>query len=340
MALIIAVTCAFFLCSIAASAVFYRTFDSSAPAAGPGQGPPASATHHGPPGRSAALRPSAGLLGTYQIARRSLVLVEHSKTIPSPRVLHVTLRFPILPDAQKYRSGTGGLFPLLVFAPGFRQCARSYSDLLAQWAGAGYVVAAVDFPRTSCTVANPDEADLVNQPADVEYVIARVLAMSQQPGRAVDGLVNPSEIAVAGHSDGGDTVAAMAGANCCRDPQVRAVVVLAGAEWPGLTRRWFAGPTPPMMFVQGTADTWNFPAASLQLYRADLTGPRYYLDLPDADHFAPYQGDARPEPVVARVTLDFLDYYLLGQRGKLASMRQAGNVPGEAVLVSGRRQPP
>jgi hypothetical protein len=94
------------------------------------------------------------------------------------------------------------------------------------------------------------------------------------------------------------------------------------------------------MFVQGTADTWNFPAASLQLYRADGTGPRYYLDLPGADHFAPYQGNARPEPFVARVTLDFLDYYLLGQRAKLASMRQAGNVPGEAVLVSGRQLPP
>jgi dienelactone hydrolase len=255
-------------------------------------------------------------------------------------VLHVTVRFPVAQSLAAYRAQAPGLFPLVVFAPGYRQCARSYSDLLAQWTTAGYVVAAVDFPLTSCTTANPTEADLANQPADVGFVIRRLLQLSNSPHSRLAGLIDPARIAVSGHSDGGDTVAAMAAASCCRDSQVRAVVVLAGAEWPPLRGRWFAAPTPPMMFVQGTADSWNFPAASLQLYRADVTGRRYYLNLPGANHFAPYEGGGTPEPIVARVTLDFLDFYLLGEHGRIGAMWRASRVPGVAALVSGGQLPP
>ena len=132
----------------------------------------------------------------------------------------------------------------------------------------------------------------------------------------------------------------MAGTACCHDRQVSAVIVLAGAEWPAFTGRWFSRPAPPMLFVQGTADTWNFPSASMQLYQADSAGPRYYLDLPDADHFAPYEGDGSPEPIVARVTVDFLDRYLLGQRDRAAAMWRAGKVSGTAVLVGAGHLPP
>ena len=276
----------------------------------------------------------------YQVARDSFVVRRRSRSYPGSRVLHVTVRFPVIPDAAVYRRESKGLFPLVVFAPGFRQCARSYTDLLEQWSSAGYVVAAVDFPLTSCMAPAPDEADLSNQPADIAAVIRRLLALSRDPHSALAVLVAPAEIAVAGHSDGGDTAAAMAAASCCRDRQVRAVIVLAGAEWPPLPGRWFAGPTPPMMFVQGTADSWNPPGASLQLYQADSTGRRYYLALRGANHFAPYEGDGTPEPTVARVTLDFLDFYLLGERGRIGAMWRASRGPGGAKLVSAGQPPP
>jgi hypothetical protein len=38
--------------------------------------------------------------------------------------------------------GVAGPFPLLLFAPGFRQCPGAYVHLLRAWASAGYVVAA------------------------------------------------------------------------------------------------------------------------------------------------------------------------------------------------------
>jgi hypothetical protein len=94
-----------------------------------------------------------------------------------------------------------------------------------------------------------------------------------------------------------------------------------------------------MLFVQGTADTWNPPAASIQLYTADTTGIRYYLELFGADHFSPYEGVSAPEPIVERVTIDFLDRYLAGLPGNPAAMRRAARVRGVSELVTGGRRP-
>jgi pimeloyl-ACP methyl ester carboxylesterase len=210
---------------------------------------------------------------------------------------------------------------------------------LRQWASAGFVVAAVNFPLTNCYVAAPDESDLSNQPTDMAFVIRSLLRLSDRTDGRLTGLIGAGRVAVAGHSDGGDTVAAMAAMSCCRYPGLRAVIVLAGAEWPPLRGTWFSAPTPPMLFVQGTADTWNPPSASAQLYRADTTGTRYYLELLGANHFAPYEGDNAPEPVVEQVTIDFLDRYLAGQSGAPLAMRRAARNPGVSELVSGSRMP-
>lgn len=284
------------------------------------------------------MRVAFGQPGDYRVAESTYTFTEQPSALHGTRVLRVTVRFP---DGAAVRRAVvaASPFPLIVFAPGYRQCGGSYDVLLQQWASAGYVVAVVDFPFTNCDVANPDEPDLANQPADVGYVISQLTRLSAGHHDRLSGLIAAAEIAVAGHSDGGDTVAAMAADSCCRHAGLRAVVVLAGAEWPPLTGQWFAAPTPPMLFVQGTADTWNPPGASLQLYQADTAGPRYYLQLTGANHFTPYEGHSPPEPIVEKVTLAFLDNYLAGQTGGLAAMRKAGQVAGVSELVSAGRLP-
>lgn len=279
----------------------------------------------------------AGRAGDYAIVTTRYTFTEHSAKAGT-RILRVTVRSPGI-AAGNAAAAADEKFPLIAFAPGFRQCATSYRDLLRQWASAGYVVAAVDFPLTNCHVAAPDESDLSNQPADMAFVIQRLLRLSDRSGDRLTGLVAANRVAVAGHSDGGDTVAAMAAASCCRYRELRAVIVLAGAEWPPLPGKWFAAPAPPMLYVQGTADTWNPPAASLQLYQADTTGVRYYLQLFGANHFAPYEGGSEPEPLVEQVTLDFLDRYLAGHSGAPGAMRRAARNPGVSELVSGGRLP-
>jgi len=306
---------------------------------------PSSPATSSPATGSASPRPSppvrlpVGKLSSYGVAEQSLTIVNRSHPRLGPRVIPTLVRYPVIPAAAASGRLARGLFPLVVFAPGYRQCDRSYRFLLHEWASAGYVVAAVEFPRTNCHVSAPDESDLVNQPGDVSSVIRQLVAVSGRPHGPLAGLVNPAEIGVAGHSDGGDTVAAIAANTCCRDHRVAAAVVLSGAEWAPMPGRYFARPAPPMLFVQGTDDAWNPPEASMQLYRADTVGPRYYLDLFGANHFTPYEGSGAPEPIVARVTIDFLNRYLVGQRPAAAAMRRAGQVTGVATLATGGHLP-
>jgi predicted dienelactone hydrolase len=112
-----------------------------------------------------------------------------------------------------------GAFPLVVFAPGYLQCGSAYAPLPRSWTQAGFVVAEVRFPLTDCHTASPDEADIISQ----------LLADSANPANPLHDLIDPHQVAVAGHSDGGDTAAA-ADNTCCRDNRVSAAIVLAGAR--------------------------------------------------------------------------------------------------------------
>lgn len=302
----------------------------------------------GAPGRSTTPRvtpsPSplpphpAGSIGDYAVAERRYTLTEHAGPALGNRLLGVSVRYPVITQTKPGTPGTSD-FPLVIFAPGYRQCSASYNILLREWASAGYVVAAVNFPRTNCYDVYPDEADLVNQPADLIFVIHQLQQMSSLPTGPLSGLISPTKVAAAGHSDGGDTVAALAAMSCCRYSGLRAALVLSGAEWPAFAGHWFSAPTPPMLFVQGTADTINPPAASMQLYAADNTGDRYYLQLDGAEHVPPYEGDGTPEPIVARVTIAFLDHYLAGDGYTVGAMQRDADVAGVSELVSGGRLP-
>ena len=259
-----------------------------------------------------------------------------------PRTLVTTVQFPLAPGSaagSAAHPATGPL-PLLLFAPGFQQCTDSYEDLLRIWVSAGYVVAAVAFPNTNCQLGTAaDEQDLVNQPADMSFVLSSLLTLGAQPDNLLSGLLNSQEIAAAGQSDGGDTVAALVANTCCSDNRVKAAAVLSGAEWPPMPGHYFAHAVPPMLFVQGNADTINPPSASVQLYGTDGAGTRYYLNLLGASHLTPYEGANPVEAVVGRVTLAFFDRYVLGQTGAEAVITQAGNVGGTASLVSGGHIP-
>ena len=295
---------------------------------------PTPAASPGPPERL-----PVGTIGSYQVAGHGFVFVDRSRAGLGPRVLPTFVRYPVIPAAASGRLARG-LFPLVVFAPGYTQCQSSYTGLLRTWASAGYVVAGVDFPRTNCHVASPDENDLVNQPGDMSYVIRQVVAASDQPRGFLAGLVDQARIAVAGHSDGGDTVAAVAANACCHDPAVTAAMVLSGAEWPWTPGSFFTGGTPPILFVQGDADTINPAADSVTMYRADTKGPRFYLDLFGQGHVPPYESRERAALVVARVTVQFLDRYLADQPRAAAAMRQDADVARVAILVSGNEAPP
>jgi dienelactone hydrolase len=306
-------------------------------------GPSASVASAGPETRTPARTPvtaaAAGADGSYRTGQRQVTFTEPAHTGPAGQ--HLGERTLVIQIWYPQARGPSGPFPLLLFAPGFLQCPGAYSHLLRDWASAGYVVAAVNFPRTSChRGAEAYEADLVNQPRDMSYVLTRLLTLSARPGDPFSGLLDPHEVGAAGQSDGGDTVAALAASTCCTDRRLKAVAVLSGAEWPPMPGRYFPSGVPPMLFTQGSADTINPPWMSRQLYRADYAAARYYLDLFGASHLIPYEGTNLVERLLARVTLAFFDRYVLGQTDALETMIHAGNVTGTAALVGGGQPPP
>ena len=221
-------------------------------------------------------------------------------------------------------------YPLVVFAHGFATTPGVYAPLLDAWARAGYLVAAPLFPVESANApGGPNEDDLINQPADVSFVISRMLAASSNPTSALYHLVDRHRIAVAGQSDGGETAFAVAYERSYRDPRVTACVVLSGARLPG--EPLVGGRRPPLLAVQGTADTINRPSLTSELFR-DTGRPRFLLWLLHAGHLPPYTTSARELRVVERVTEAFLATYL-GQAspGRIA---RAARAPGVARLVA------
>lgn len=295
--------------------------------------PTAVGSHAPRPHRRSRPGPSSvSQIGSYLVSSRAMILISRLRGRSIPRVLPTLVLYPTEP-AQAVAAGklTRGPFPLVVFVPGDLQCRSAYAALLHAWASAGYVVAAVQFPPARCDVGDSHEADLSIQPADISAAITDLLTVSIRSLGVLAGLIDPAKIAVAGHARGGDAAAAVAADTCCRNRRVLAAMILSGAEWAPFGGRYFPAGTPPMLVVQGSADSRNPPAAAAALYLADTTGTRYYLDLLGAGHFTPYEGHAVPEPIVARVTVDFLDRYLAREPAPLTA---DGNVPGFAVLVS------
>jgi dienelactone hydrolase len=321
------------------SAVTAASGATTTPSASPARTAPASPTPTPTPTQTArtAAQTVVGRLGTFWTGQHWYVFTEPAHTGPTgerlgPRRLLTQLLYPLA--GRRARRPAPGRRPLLVFAPGVMQCGAPYTDMLRSWASAGYVVAIVNFPNSDCKTPAPTESDMVNQPADMSYVITRMLRLSASARGLFAGLLDPREIAVTGQSDGGDTVAAIAANTCCRDRRVRAVAVLSGAEWPPMAGRYFTRRPVPMLFAQGSADSVNFPGCSIQLYRDDPASDRYYLNLFGATHTGPYWGSNGYEHIVVKVTLAFFNRYVLGRASAGPAMAAAGDVGGLSALYA------
>lgn len=257
---------------------------------------------------------------------------------PQPRPLVTVIRYPAvgpasgedLPGAPPARAS--GPFPLVVFGHGFAVTPATYFRLLRSWASAGYVVAAPIFPLENAHApGGPNEADLINQPRDMSVVISRLLAASRDPRSRFAGLIDPRRIAVAGQSDGGETALAVAYNRRFLDRRVRAAVILSGAKLAGTSGYTFPAPSPPLLAVQGTADTINQPRFTRAFYD-EAPRPKYLLQLLGASHLPPYTVQQPQLAIVQQVTIAFLRRYLNGLRSAYRTIVAAGHVPGVSTI--------
>ena len=252
--------------------------------------------------------------------------VDHSRTIRLPdgrrvpRMLVTVVRFP----------AAGGPYPLIVFGHGYALTPATYAGLLRAWAEAGYVVAAPVFPLGNANApGGPDESDLVNQPRDMSVVITRLLDLNSRANGVLGGRIDPSRIAVAGHSDGAETALAVAYDHRYRDRRIGAAIVLSGAALPGMGP--FPQRGPPLLAVQGTADTTNSPA-NTSAYFGLAQRPKFLLWLLGASHLPPYTEQQPQLGIVEHATTAFLDHYLKGR--PLRALGEAAQRPGLTRLTA------
>jgi predicted dienelactone hydrolase len=241
-----------------------------------------------------------------------------------PRSFDTVIRYPV---------GLPGPFPLIVFGHGYNVTPAPYHDLLDAWARAGYVVAAPIFPLENANApGGANENDLPNQPEDMSLVISSLTRPPTPDAARIAGLVNPSEIAVAGQSDGGDTALAAAYDPSVRDTRIKAAVILSGAQDP--FARPFAMPHdgPPLLAVQGTADTINPPEMTYAFYD-QAAPPKYLLKLIGAGHQPPYTEPGPALTIVEHMSLAFLNRYLKGHSRALPRYVAARSAGPSSVLT-------
>lgn len=256
------------------------------------------------------------------------------------RTLATQIRYPALgsTEADDVRDAApltaAGPFPLVVFGHGFAETPTAYARLLDAWARAGYVVAAPLFPLTQKHVpGGRREADLINQPADMSFVISRMLAENALPASFLHGLIAPKLIAVAGQSDGAATALAEAYDPSFADARIRAAIILSGAELSIIDDTIpFPSQGPPLLATQGSRDTINEPAATHR-YFGLAPRPKFLLTLIGATHLPPYTTQQPYLGVVERVTIAFLDHFLRDKHMSLVRMHHSGNVSGIARLI-------
>jgi fermentation-respiration switch protein FrsA (DUF1100 family) len=284
--------------------------------------------------------------GLPAVGLRVLRLVDRSRAIrrkggrPEPRTLVTYVRYPALgapgatdvPDAMP--ASSDGPFPLIVFGHGFAVTPRLYARLLQSWARAGYVVAAPVFPLASAGApGGPDEADVINQPSDMSFVISSMLALSLPGAGPLANLIDPSQVAVAGHSDGAETALAVAYSHRFRDRRVGAAVILSGAEMGGVGGYSFTNGSPPLLAAQGTADPFNDPKYTLAYFKR-ARRPKFLLRLIGAGHLPPYSYQQPQLGIVERVTIAFLNRYLKRPPGSLRQLISLGAVAGTSSLLA------
>jgi predicted dienelactone hydrolase len=224
-----------------------------------------------------------------------------------------------------------GPYPLIVFAHGLGGSPEKSADLLARWAAAGYVVAAPAFPLTnSDTPGGTNAADTASQPGDISFVISSMLQLAKTQDSPLHGLIDPKQIGVAGHSNGGVTTLGLIANTCCRDKRVKAAIVLAGTPGPYPDGKYDYASAPPTLVVHGTKDPLMDYPTMITVYNK-LEGPKGLLSIQGADHGEYLDPSSKYFATTLKATTDFFDAYVKGNTRAIARLSKDG-APRLAVM--------
>jgi len=285
------------------------------------------------------------------------------RVLAGGRRLLTEIRYPIQlrPGEPAESSGAtpaphAGGYPMVVFAHGYDVTPDTYAALLDVWVRSGFVVVAPFFPdeaagEVAAQHGANTEGDLANEPGDLAFITQSVLEASRGETtncHIVNGLVEASQIALAGHSDGAEAVGMLA-YDHGDDPQgvnyaslrsrlsYRAVIILSGAEDTAQSYATEAS-RPDLLVVQSLADQCNPMRFAVQLYDGIHQSNKWFLELQTAHHLPPFDGvDASAFGVVATTTVAFLRFSLDGVTPSTSLVELGSQRPSIARMFFGAR---
>ena len=255
--------------------------------------------------------------------------------------------------------------PLVLLSHGLGGTREVGAYLANCWAERGYVVCAIQHPGSDDSVwrdlplaermdglrravANPTNA--IARPADVSFVIDTLLAEHER-GQGVGAMINPDQIAAAGHSFGAYTVLAVAGqrfgplARSRGDERVKVVIAMSPQPPAIEASRAYADVKIPILHLTGTHDTSPLDPQGMkpedrQLAFRGIAAPDQYLVVFEgADHmvFSGVVGvgigarrqrdqelDKTVMSLVQQSTTLFLDAFLKGDAASQTNLRGGG----------------
>jgi predicted dienelactone hydrolase len=225
-------------------------------------------------------------------------------------------------------------YPVILFSHGFTGCGTQSVFLTEGLAEAGYFVLAPNHQDAGCGTGlghegalfaklattpseepfrKPEawsEATYRDRGADLEAILDAILKERSFHGVPIDS----SRIGLAGHSLGGYTALALAGAwPSWKDRRVKAVLGLSPYCAPFIMKGDLGHLNVPVMYQGGTLDIGITPSVRRPGGAYDLTStPKYYLELAGAGHFAWTNLNKSYQSLINDYAVAFFDRYLKG----------------------------
>ena len=157
------------------------------------------------------------------------------------------------PTTIWYPQDLDGELPLIIHSHGIVSNGAEMPYVAEALASHGYVVAAADYPLTSgATEGGANGDDVVNQPADVSFLIDSVLGLSPEE-KPFSGQIDDGRIGLSGYSLGGLTTYLTTYHPRWRDPRIAAAVAIAGPS-AIFSEPFFATTEIPVLAIAGTSD--------------------------------------------------------------------------------------
>ena len=238
-----------------------------------------------------------------------------------PRVLRTMLVVP--------RVSPGVEVPVMEFAHGWNSNPAVYASMLRAWASAGFLVIAPTSPGMARGRGLLSQgAASARQAADLPAVLSEVLKLK------LPVVVNRARIALAGHSDGGSTVAMLAFNRGYRDRRIDAFLIFSGGRTAinAGAREW-RGNTKPVFIADSYADQFgDFPSAGG--FYVEARPPKVMVGIGRHEtHLPPWTVATAFNQSLWNATVDFASWSFTGSGVALRAMRRDLHLRGFGVRL-------